>query len=208
MKKYICFILIVFVASCVSDTSEMVKEKHADGAPKLFFHYLNGIKTSEVEYFESGNKKSKCDFRDTIQHGRFTYWFENGVISFEGNYVNGTKGGIVLEYFEDGTKYSESLYENEKFMTCTKYHNNGKKKVQLDGKTDKIITWYRNGQLRAEVDNLHGEIVEFYEDGSLLMIGNIREGKADSIWRYMDKDGKLIKEVNYLKDVAIDSVLY
>ena len=64
--------------------------------------------------------------------------YDNNILIFEGEYLNGKKNGKGKKYYEDGTLYYEGEYLNDKI--------NGKGKE-----------YYRTGTLRFEGEFINGK---------------------------------------------------
>ena len=52
-------------------------------------------------------------------------WDENGRILSEISISNGRRNGIVLEWYEDGAKKSESVYSNDQLVKKTHWDKEG-----------------------------------------------------------------------------------
>ena len=78
---------------------------------KLFFNYLddsNTLKSLPVGNLEYGMK-----------NGPWIRYWKNGEIKAKGEYINSLKSGLWIEFLQDGAKYLEILYRNDKIIHLT-----------------------------------------------------------------------------------------
>ena len=71
----------------------------------------------------------------------------------------------------------------------TKYYDDGKKFSEIDTVTGYNKIWYRNGKLQAE-----GKVTKAYP-----------KDYRDSVWKYYDEEGLLIRQETYNKAGKVDS---
>ena len=75
---------------------------------KLFFIFLIIVHVDlllaqpQIQNWENGNKKSEENFKNGIQEGKSTYWYQNGKVAKEVNYKGGKEEGSLTRYYEDG----------------------------------------------------------------------------------------------------------
>ena len=60
--------------------------------------------------YPSGAKKSFENYKNGMQEGRSTFWYENGKIAKEGDYKNGKEEGKWSFYYENGKPKAEENY--------------------------------------------------------------------------------------------------
>ena len=112
-----------------------------------------------------------------------TYW-KNGLIKEHFNYKDGEKSGMVLKYNKEGKYVANGLYQNGKL--------HGDFTVYLDG--ENIKGRYENGKL-------HGEYkITSSSDEKIKLEGQYLEGKREGEWKSYNKEGKLEKIINYVKN--------
>ena len=146
---------------------------------------LNGKKEGRWKsYFHSNGKKEfDYNYKDGLEDGVITYWFENGKkrveINFkkveEGTYKDGKLDGLRTYWDENGKKYSERNYKDgELQLLLTDWDENGKKESEInykDGELDGLWTeWFENGQKKKEVNYKEGKLISYKywnEDGSV-----------------------------------------
>jgi hypothetical protein len=107
-------------------------EKNSKGHEIEKGYYIKGKKNGKWEsWWDNGEKKVECNFKDGKLHGVYREWHLNGKFYFESEYFNGKK-----------VSHSPSLKEVEHFLVCC--DDNGileicmtKDGVQLDQIIDK-----------------------------------------------------------------------
>ena len=95
-----------------------------------------------------------------IKNGKAKEYYDNGQLSFEGEYLDGKRSGKGKEYNNDG----EILFEGE----------------YLDGNrwNDKCIEYNENYDFQFEGEKWNGVIIEYdLDDNSIIFNGNIFEGE-------------------------------
>lgn len=157
----------------VEDTSSPIAQEEV----------LEGL---EVEYYDSGQKESEANYKDGVQHGKYTSWYENGQKELEENWVNGEKDGKFVFWNEDGQKLEEVSWKFGNLDGESNYwHDNGQLAQEenwLDGNAHgKFITYYENGQKESEVnwsnDKQHGESITWDENGKIVSEEIYKDGE-------------------------------
>jgi len=77
---------------------------YPDGeTPKTEIHYVNGYKQGEAKWFYKGGEVYRVTpYKNNNIHGIRRYYYENGQIQAELNYVNGQPGTGLREYTREG----------------------------------------------------------------------------------------------------------
>ncbi len=135
-KSFVLIFLLIQTA-CESKLTEVVEEKFADGSPKIVRFYKEveskKVLVSETIYYPNHNKKIEGEFKNGERHGKWTAWFENGVLQSEGFFKEGKNSGIRKVYYENGNKYYEGKYKNDKPIGRWIFYNtNGSISQEID----------------------------------------------------------------------------
>ena len=155
----------------------------------IWFHFLF-IKNKELELFSHSKKIQKLfnltldDYKKESRRFRIInddgkgkeYLINTDILLFEGEYKNGKKNGLGIEYSFIGKIIFEGEYENG-------IKKNGK---GYDYKGNTILT----------IEN--GNIKEFYENGQLMFIGEYINGRKWKGKKYNIFDGELEFEGEFL----------
>jgi antitoxin component YwqK of YwqJK toxin-antitoxin module len=126
----------------------------------------------------TGAYKSK---KLTTKNGHFTYYFENGNKTSEGNYIDDKLEGLWNYWFESGEKKSEGEYSDGE-------------------KTGVWYYWYPNSKLKSKgtYKKVGSYAYEgFYENGITNAKGNITNGKPQGMWVYWNSDGRKTLQGNF-----------
>lgn len=125
------------------------------------------------------------EFRNGLKNGLFLEFHKNDRKKLEGQYVNGIKEGLHHEWFENGNKMSEFTFLNGK----------------LNGQ---FTEWYRNGNKKLggnySNDKFDGKIIEYFEDGKTKNTMQFLRGKKHGKYSEWHKNGILKKEISYNDD--------
>lgn len=153
------------------------------------------------DYYQSGELKVKREVKGEKEHGRTVWYYENGNIEEDLNYVDGELHGLQKYYYEDGTLKRETYYfndiENGEFKD---YYPNGKLYAKVNvikGKREGVAEiFYKSGKLKQSYsihsDSLDGDFSSYYENGKLHVHAVYDMGKAIYVKKY-DEKGKLVK---------------
>ena len=153
--KYLFVFLLLGLVSCgdaSSNASENVKPKLKEYSiyeitipndTMAFFKYDMKPVTGFVrEWYEDGQLKSECNYKDGKRDGAEKGWYEDGQLKYECNYKDGKRDGAEKGWYEDGQLKSECNYK--------------------DGKWDLWKGWNEDGQLQFNYkDGRHGGNTEF-----------------------------------------------
>ena len=162
-----------------------------------------------------------------FKQGIWKYFWENGLLSMEGAYLNGKKNGFFKYYDQEGNFKQIEKWENDILIEDaleTKqldrkvdYHSNGKIKTEAyfyKGRPDGIRREYSpegevinsylfsNGMLKGEgiVDNngkKQGDWKEFYASGALRAAGKYLNSKPIGKWKYYFEEQSIEIEGTY-----------
>lgn len=177
------------------------KEYGKDGRIITLVTYEKGFITEreKINRYDQQNNK----------HGVWKYFYENGIISMEGNYKHGLKNGYFKEYDDKGDLISTSKYidgkKQEDVAELVKLEI--KKDYYPDGSI-KIEASYKDGVpegVRREY-NKEGKIEKAYifKNGKVIGEGILTEkGEKDSFWKEYYDNGRIKAEGNYEKDKRV-----
>jgi antitoxin component YwqK of YwqJK toxin-antitoxin module len=113
-------LLLLFILSITacSHKETIVEEKFPDGSDKLVCTYKvkgdNKELIFEVQYYANGNKEYEGEYKDSLKHGDWIYWYENGFVWSEGFFYENKSDGIRKVYHENGQLYYEGEYDKGK----------------------------------------------------------------------------------------------
>jgi antitoxin component YwqK of YwqJK toxin-antitoxin module len=101
---------------------------------------LFGCNKSVDTYYKNGKKNSSItylDLKDSIPNGPANWWYENGQLEEEVNFINGHQDGIGKHYYNNGQIKEKVSFTNGK--------ENGLREM-----------WYENGQNLEETEYVNG----------------------------------------------------
>lgn len=123
-----------------------------------------------------------------LKNGKTIYYYNNGTVQEEYDYIEGKLNGIVKMYYENGeTKYIVDY---------------------IDGlRQGKLISYYENGILQNIGtyldDEFDGEFSRFNEYGKPVWEGYYKHGKKDGEWFLHLDDSDVIQKIIFNNDVEI-----
>ena len=84
--------------------------------------YIDGLDHGEwTFYFNDGQIQTQGTFEKGKRIGVWEYFHENGELKQKSHYKNGLKNGEWIEYSKDGIKIKSSLYENNQLIKKKNY---------------------------------------------------------------------------------------
>ena len=177
---------------------EVVTEYFKNGAIKSQTHYIDGTRTAtkpgikqgeEKVYYIEGSLAYKVNYVNGKRDGKMTWWDKQGNLLKVIHYDHGKLEGWEITYFPNGKIKAKQLYKNDKREGLYK-------------------EFYDNGRLALVVPYKHGKkegmqkeyAYEGYLSSDVLYKNNYKEGKQ----RWYDKNGKVIKEEEFVHDVPVN----
>ena len=202
---------------------------------KVVVMYRKGIEYKAVGYYNNGQKYREANFCKGVLTGSSTIWYKNGNMNFLAFYADDGKdilsfsfykNGQIEDYINSNIGFSKSWYksgelkEEDIFDSIqyheTKYYKNGQIEsigIFNNGKQP-IKMFYKNGQiaLSGYIYNVHllalGKWSEWYVNGQLkreYYFNDSIPNQKESIWKWWNEKGKLIKKEIYKDGQLISS---
>jgi antitoxin component YwqK of YwqJK toxin-antitoxin module len=76
--------------------------------------------TKEINRFKegpAGDISEERNYEDSVLHGRYVKYFDNGNVEKVGAFINGSREGTTwIEFYKSGMKYREYLFTENKEM--------------------------------------------------------------------------------------------
>ena len=124
----------------------------------------------------------EINYKNGQKSGSYKYFYPNGKLGIDGNYVSDKLEGEINLYYENGKLFGIRLYKN-------------------DLKTGKHTYFYPNGNLKLEQNFLDGVkeglYQKFYENGKIQEIFHSQNGKENGNYKYYYENGNLWIEKEY-----------
>mgnify|MGYP001568694932 CR=1 FL=1 len=126
--------------------------------------YFNGSRFTGI-LFEEKTHKKLGEFKNGYKNGMFIEYYTNGKKKNEGKYIDGVKEGIHTEWFLNGNKKSDCKYVNgQREGISTDWFENKNKKSEsnfVNGNYDGLTTeWFSNGQQKLSYTYNNGNLVD------------------------------------------------
>jgi hypothetical protein len=67
-----------------------------------------------IAYGPGGSRMIQGTYRDGVQEGAWSLWYENGALASTDHYVNGVQSGVHTSWYANGQKALEGEYRNGK----------------------------------------------------------------------------------------------
>jgi antitoxin component YwqK of YwqJK toxin-antitoxin module len=107
----------------------------------LWAAYSFSGKRSNDTFDNEGHLLQTGNFKEGKNHGKWTWFYQNGAKKLEGSFNMGSREGVWITYNKNGSKITESNYRNDKL--------NGKHTI-----------WDDNGNLVEVINYLNDERLE------------------------------------------------
>ncbi len=184
------------------------KRYFANGNIDMEVPYINGLANGKyIEYFLNGNIYAEGNYKDNFKTGYWKNYFFNKQLKNEGAYdEKGRKVGLWKSYYSNGVIEQQDNYSlNGKQNGESKYYNKY---------GDLLYTYTFKNELLTEITCYNKEkkeigkfpekrgIVEFKlfsADGKVTLLGKLKNGLKEGLWKKYDENGILIYEENYEK---------
>lgn len=118
MERFLGLILLVVITACSSNLEEEVISRWPNGQiQKVYYFERSGEmrdKVMEERFYENGQKEMHGEFKNGMRHGQWTYWFQDGRKWTESLYENDLRVGKSVVWRESGFKNYEGMYSQGK----------------------------------------------------------------------------------------------
>lgn len=115
--------------------------------------------------------------KDGKKEGKWKYFYSDGKLKAEGNYISNLENGSWKFYFNDGSIEQNGEYKNGKYNGLWKWYYPGNQVKKEEN--------YFNGKEE-------GESIEYNEFGEVIAKGEFFEGEPEGEWYYFVNDHKEI----------------
>lgn len=173
----------------------MAVEYDTAGVIVKLAYYHHGILTKR----ESVNRTDKFGYKQ----GKWKYFWPNGNLQLEGEYVNDKRHGYFKEYDEEGNFLLVQKYENDYLVADAQETKQLERKVSYhpNGQPAIVATYYQGKAdgLRREFDT-EGNVIKGYIFSNGLMLSEgitDMEGNRQGKWKEFYTTGELKSEGNY-----------
>lgn len=184
LKKYILLLLVcIFFSSCKEKTvieneldSLKINLKNFIAIDTIFYKskkvkslrlYKEKSEYVNVNFYESGKKKSIGSVKDSQCHKEYIDWYENGKIKWLRQYDLGNQIGKNIEYLENGNLKQQ--FDNENNETI-EYWKNGKPKFQFVENVSSSYHYFNGNFLEKYTNKLKDECdVEYFNENRTLI---------------------------------------
>ena len=134
--------------------------------------------------------------------------YNNNQIQSKGNVKDGKKVGKWTSWYDDGLISSEKHYKNGDLVNKTlfTFHVNGQIESENHYKDGDLVkgarfTYYDNDQIESEKnykgDLLSGKVTFWYKDGQKFIDGSYKDEKPDGKWTFWHTNGQIESEENF-----------
>lgn len=133
------------------------------------------------------NKQTEAEgsYLNGLEHGKWTFYYENGVVKQVANYLIGKYEGQLTYYYPNGKKKDDGFFH-------------------LDKRERNYVSYYSNGNISIQgnfvKDAREGKWISYFENGQKNWEGSYKNGKKDSIFHYQYISGNKFKQVFHQQD--------
>lgn len=199
--------------------TEKVDSRYEDGKPKIIFIYQDesdSLNCQKKMLYNSGKINYLGQFVDGRKSGTWIWWYENGNKKDQCKYKEGAYIDTVYHWYESGQIKQIEILANKKIVdngcsscngTIIRYFENGKLKEKFtsDGGSfeGSYIHFEENGAWDIRTfknDSLNGPTTEHDIDSTgnvTIVVGQYKKNKETGLWRWFDKDSVLFQTLNY-----------
>lgn len=173
----------------------------------------DGEKNGEyVTYYANGQIKTKGGVKGGKGDGKWTYYDEQGKKVKECEFVKGDEVGNVKEYYSNGKLSSDETYDAKGKLTglATNYDDDGIKYFEGTYKDDKLVNYKyfdKSGKVLQDASESHGELPfkSYSVFGKLIKEGLYKKGERQGKWTYYFRNGVVRMTENYESGILVGS---
>lgn len=158
----------------------------------LFFFFPHLLCFSQKSVRPINGPRSERNVTDELgrRQGVWRYYYQDGDLREEINYVNNLQEGLNTKYFHGKKTQVECNYlGGRKDGEYKRYFLSGQTAVE-----GKYVFGQRDGQW-----------IEYYEDGQTKSERGYKRGVKDGNWKRYDRKGTLVSDVTYKKGVDVNA---
>jgi antitoxin component YwqK of YwqJK toxin-antitoxin module len=137
---------------------------------------------TKATFWENGNLKSEIQYRNGKIHGKASWFYQDGSKFYEAYYVDEKLEGELTKWYSNGLLQSREQYRNDMLNGKSEYYN------EKGRKTEEV--YYVN-------DTINGDYRAWYDDRKIRIEGQYVNGMMDGKWFYWDEFGILIGEGDF-----------
>jgi len=192
LKKHILlsFIFCLLISSCKNKTvieneldSLGIKTEDYNKIDTTFYEnkkvkslrfYKAKTEYLDVNFYETGKRKSIGNVKDNQCHNEYIDWYENGKQKWIRNYNLGNQIGKNISYFENGNL--KQVYDNDT-KESTDYWENGKAKFKFIEKVSQSYHYYNGNFFEKYSKKLKDEYdVEYFNENGEMVFSGLYKG--------------------------------
>lgn len=161
-------------------------------------------------FFRDGEPEHAGQWSEGRRVGRWTWWDRQGNKVMEGEYADGDKSGVWLEW-RDGRKTSEGSYVAGKQVgEWTRWYDTTGQKQSVTTYVDGVATgtarrWHPDGKVAEEgsfeAGKRAGRWVATYPNGQKMWEGEYRADKQEGRWTWWRADGSVERSAEFADGV-------
>lgn len=169
---------------------------------RKYINKANKVDGAVSEFWLSGVRKFAGSYKDGMRNGIRKYWYPNDSLESVENYINDTLRGAFIEYYQNGKKLKEGMYDKEgRLQGILRTFTRDGKIFSIDSSynggnfTGTHSVYYRSGlnkEVLSEKDNIPTEVKSYDSTGRMIYKAEVVNG----ILRYKEfyPDGRLLTE--------------
>ena len=137
-------------------------------------------------------------------NGKYREWYPNGVLKFEGNFINGKREGMFYTWHPNGKIKNEMKYVNNVLDSVSvSFLKNGMIERRHNHDTDLAYVWDYSDSPKSlirfteQFGKLNGDYTKWDTYGRKIEEGYYHNNKKDSIWYKFDLAGSVYEKGRY-----------
>ena len=178
-----------------------------NGKPNKIATYKNGLIVGKYrEYQSSGKIAVKANYIEintngkfeSVKHGEYQTFFNNGDVTSEGNYDRGKKTGMWIDYNTNGSLNKETFYKNDKIHGI-------KNTYTYAGKLELESQYYEEIEIEGKklTNVYHGAKIIYGDNGMVKSKSFYNYGKKEGNWQTYYNNGKLSEDASYKNNLTV-----
>ncbi|NRD23358.1 hypothetical protein HNV10_08910 [Winogradskyella litoriviva] len=155
------------------------------------------------EYYETGELKTKGQYKNNKRIGTWKEYYKNGQTSKEYSFTDGKYNDESISYYENGTVSHKTELEDDVYVNF-RYYESGNLDYKRQYKSGYFKSYYESGAKEIEANyfefDLVGEWKKYFETGELEWLVTYKDGYRHGAYKKYNRNGDLLLEGTNVRD--------
>ena len=198
-------------------TTKELLEEGRDGSrsARQVKQFADGTVVNHGRYQEwrtGGRRYCEGEYADNRRVGKWTFWYDNGVVAKMGAYKDGKPDGRWAYWRPNGVKEREEYYQDGVRDGLWMFYNDQAKPLRQEeyrggNRHGTWTEWYPDGKKATEAhfadDRLNGQQTIWYPNGQIARSAEFKNGLRHGRFVSWDNAGQKVSDLVYRNDAVV-----